>query len=241
MANTSSLAGQTVLVVGGSKNIGLAICRRAAQAGASVVIAGRNAASAAAAAADLPGATGIRLDLDDESTIVAAAESMSVIDHVVITSAAHHNVAVADVQKAGILGAFQAKVVGPLLVAKHFAPKMPAGGSFLLFSGIAAWKPSAPYSVMAITNGAVQFTASSLAKELAPIRVNAISPGIIDSGAWDAMPVEQRQSFFAQSSDGALAGRVGTLTDIVDAAMWLFTAGFVTGETVHVEGGARYV
>ena len=224
MASTSSLAGQTVLVIGGTKNIGLAICRRAAQAGASVVIAGRNAASAAAAAADLPGATGIRLDLDDESTIVAAAESMS-----------------ADVQKDGILGAFQAKVVGPLLVAKHFAPRMPAGGSFLLFSGIAAWKPAAPYSVMAIANGAVQFTASSLAKELAPIRVNAISPGIIDSGAWDAMPTKQRQSFFAQSSDGALAGRVGTLTDIVDAAMWLFTAGFVSGETVHVEGGARYV
>lgn len=66
-----------------------------------------------------------------------------------------------------IVDAFQAKVIGPLLVAKHLPPKMVAGGSMVLFFGVAAWRPAAPYSVMAITNGAVQFTASALARELA--------------------------------------------------------------------------
>ena len=139
-----------------------------------------------------------------------------------------------------IVDAFQAKVIGPLLVAKHLTPKMAADGSLVLFSGVAAWRPAAPYSVMAITNGAVQFTTSALAKELAPIRVNAVSPGIIDSGTYDRMPADERESFFAQSARSTLAGRVGVLDDITEAVMWLLTAQFVSGETIHVEGGARH-
>lgn len=144
MVDTDSLAGQTVVVIGGTRNIGLEIARRAADAGASVVITGRDSASAEAAAADLPAATGIALDLDDEASIAAAAASIPAIDHVVITAAAHHNAAVTELEKDKIFGAFQAKVVGPLLVAKHFAPKMSAGGSMVLFSGVVAWRPSAP-------------------------------------------------------------------------------------------------
>lgn len=239
--NTQSLIGQTVLVIGGAKNIGYAVARRAAVEGASVVIAARVGASAEAAAADMPGTTGIGVNLDDEATVAEAAESIPKVDHVVITAAAHHNAAVTDLEQDRMLKAFQAKVIGPLLVAKHFAPRMADGGSLVLFSGIAAWRPAAPYSVMAITNGAVQFTASALAKELAPIRVNAVSPGIVDSGTYDQMPADQRESFFAQSASGTLAGRVGRLDDITDAVMWLLTAQFVSGETIHVEGGARHV
>lgn len=238
--DTQSLTGQTVLVIGGTRNIGLGVARRAASQGASVVIAGRDRTLAEAAAADLPRATGIELDLDDEATVAAAAATLPAMNHVVVTAAAHHNAAVADLEQDRIVTAFQAKVIGPLLVAKHFAPTMAANGSLVLFSGIAAWRPSAPYSVMAITNGTVQFAASALAKELAPIRVNAVSPGIVDSGTYDEMPIEQRESFFDESARGTLAGRIGTLDDVTDAVMWLLQAGFVSGETIHVEGGARH-
>lgn len=235
-----SLTGKTVMVIGGTKNIGYAIARRVATAGASVIIAGRDHASAEAAATELPDATIVRLDLDDEATIAEAAASIPTIDHIVVTAAAHHNAAVTDLEQDRIVGAFQAKVIGPLLVAKHLTPKMAADGSLVLFSGVAAWRPAAPYSVMAITNGAVQFTTSALAKELAPIRVNAVSPGIIDSGTYDRMPADERESFFAQSARSTLAGRVGVLDDITEAVMWLLTAQFVSGETIHVEGGARH-
>ena len=132
-----------------------------------MIIAGRDHAAVEAAAAELPDATGIVLDLDDEATIAEAATSIPTIDHVIITAAAHHNAAVTDLEQDRIVDAFQAKVIGPLLVAKHLPPTMVAGGSMVLFSGVAAWRPAAPYSVMAITNGAVQFTASALARELA--------------------------------------------------------------------------
>ena len=73
------------------------------------------------------------------------------------------------------------------MLAKHFSPQINSGGSFVLFSGVNAFKVNVGYLGVAITNGAVDFLARSLAVELAPIRVNAISPGVIDTGAWDTL------------------------------------------------------
>ncbi|SIR65002.1 SDR family oxidoreductase [Williamsia sterculiae] len=239
--NEDALAGTTVLVVGGAKNIGREIARRSADAGAKVVVGARSMESANDAAAQIDNARGIAIDVTDEASIAAAAAELRSVDHVVVTAAAHHNVPVAELEHDKVVTAFEAKVIGPLLLAKHFAPIMPATGSFLLFSGVAAWKPSAGLSIMGITNGAVSFAASNLAVELAPIRVNAISPGIIDSGTWDSMPADDRKAFFDGVAEGNPVRRTGTLDDIADAALWLLSAGFVSGETVHVEGGARQV
>ena len=232
------LDGSTVLVIGGAKNLGLAIARRAADLGADVVIGARDAKAAARAATSLGGeARSVAVDVTDEATIRDAASQVGPVDHVLVTAAAHHNVAVADLDHDATVRAFQAKVIGPMLIAKHFAPTMPATGSITLFSGVAAWKPARGLSVMGITNGAVAHAARHLAADLAPIRVNAISPGIVDSGTWDARP--DRDDFFSSVADGLPVGRVGTSEDIVDAALWVMTAGFVSGETIHVEGGAR--
>lgn len=229
----TDLTGQSVLVIGGGKNLGLALARKAADLGATVTIGVRSAQDVADTVGDefriVP------LDITDEDSIAAAATELGSVDHIVSTAAAHHNVAVADLDKAATVTAFDAKVIGPLLVAKHFD----VSGSIVLFSGVAAWQPSPGYAVMGITNGAVAFAVSQLAKELAPVRVNAVSPGIIDSGTYDAMPAAEREAFFAGVAEGNLAGRVGSTEDIVDAVAWLWGAGFVSGETIHVEGGAR--
>ena len=235
----STLTDATVLVIGGTKNLGYAIAERAAARGAHVVIGGRDLDEAKQAATRLGTARAIAIDVTDETSIAAAAAELGAVDHVITTAAAHHNVPITDLEHDKIVTAFEAKVIGPMLLAKHFGSIMPATGSIILFSGVAAWKPADGYSVMGITNGAASFAAQHLAKELAPLRVNAISPGIIDSGTWDAMPADDRTAFFDGVAEGNLAGRVGAITDIVDAAEWLLTAGFVSGETIHVEGGAR--
>ncbi|MGU3291704.1 SDR family oxidoreductase [Williamsia sp. M5A3_1d] len=236
---SDELTGATILVVGGAKNLGLAIATRAAELGAHAVIGARDGDAAAKAASSLAGARGIAIDVTDEASITAAAAELGAVDHIVSLAAAHHNVPVADLDHDATVTAFEAKVIGPLLLAKHFAPTMPPTGSIILFSGVAAWKPSPGKAIMGITNGAVSFTASHLAKELAPIRVNAISPGIVDSGQWDGMPDADRTALFEGVAGSVPAGRVGATADIVDAATWLLTAGFVSGETIHVEGGAR--
>lgn len=235
-----TLAGQRVLVVGGARHLGEAIARRATEAGAEVVIGARDLDRAAALAATLPGASAAHVDVSDEATIAAAAATLGHVDHVVVTAAAHHNVPVAQLQHDRVLAAFEAKVVGPMLLAKHLAPLMPPTGSFLLFSGVAAWKPAAGYTVMGVTNGAVQFLAAHLAAELAPIRVNAISPGIVDSGTWDGLGADGKRSLLEQAAASTLVGRTGVSADVADAAVWLLGAGFVSGETIHVEGGARH-
>lgn len=236
---STELTGQRILVIGGSKYLGEAVVRKAAAAGAVPVIGARDLEHASALANALPGATAIHIDLIDETTIAAAADKLGPIDHIVITASAHHNVPVTELEHDKIVTAFEAKVFGPLLVAKHFAKTLPPHGSIVLFSGVAAWNPSAPYTIMGVSNGAVAFLATHLATELAPIRVNAISPGIIDSGTWDGLGAEAKQGLLAGAAASNLAGRAGSTDDIADAVVWLLGAGFVSGETIHVEGGAR--
>ncbi|CAL8971679.1 3-oxoacyl-[acyl-carrier-protein] reductase FabG [Cellulomonas sp. T2.31MG-18] len=240
LAGQRLLAGQSVLVVGGGRHLGAAVARAAAAAGAGVVIGARDVQRAAAVAAGLPGARAIRLDVADEETVAAAAAELGGVDHVVVTAAAHHNVPVAQLEHDRVVAALEAKVVGPMLLAKHLAPTMPSTGSFVLFSGVAAWAPAAGYTVMGITNGAVSFLARHLAKELAPIRVNAISPGIVDSGTWDELGPDGKRGLLEAAAASNLAGRAGTSDDVVEAVLWLLGAGFVSGETIHVEGGARH-
>lgn len=234
----TDLTGKRVLVVGGARAIGLAVANAAAAAGATVIVGARDLDRARAAADGIPGAEAVRIDVTDESSIVAALAAVGAIDHIVVTASAHHNVPVSKLEHDATVAAFEAKVIGPLLLAKHAADRLARDGSLVLFSGVAAWNPSPGYAVMGITNGAVSFAVQHLAKELAPIRVNAISPGIIDSGSWDGMG-EAKASFLDGAAQSNLAGRAGVNADIADAVLWLLGAGFVSGETIHVEGGAR--
>jgi len=115
---------------------------------------------------------------------------------------------------------------------------MRSGGSLLLFSGIAAWAPAAGLTVMATANGAVSFLAAALAVELAPLRVNALSPGIVDSGAYDSLDTD-KGTFFKEVAAANPAGRVGQPADIASAALLAMVNPFITGTTLHVDGGGR--
>jgi len=232
------LSGQRVLVVGGARDLGLAVARAVTEAGATAIIGARDAGRATAAAAGLARAEAVTIDVGDEASIADALDQVGTVDHVVVTASAHHNVPVTELDHDRTVAAFEAKVVGPLLVAKHAASRLPAHGSIVLFSGVAAWHPAPGYTVMGITNGAVAFAVQHLAAELAPVRVNAVSPGIVDSGSWDRLG-NGKDAFLAGAADGTLVGRTGTNDDVTDAVVWLLGAGFVSGETIHVEGGAR--
>ena len=233
------LTGERVLVAGGSRALGLAIAEAAAGAGATAIIGARDLDRARQAAATIAGAESVQIDITDEHSIAAAIAAVGPVDHVVATAAAHHSVPITEIDRDRTEAAFTAKVIGPLLLVKHVAPVLPPTGSIVLFSGVIGWKPSPGKALTGITNGAVSFAATHLARELAPIRVNAISPGIVDSGAWDRLG-EGKAAFLNGAAAGTLAGRTGVNGDIADAVVWLLGAGFVSGETVHVEGGARH-
>jgi NAD(P)-dependent dehydrogenase (short-subunit alcohol dehydrogenase family) len=190
---SASLRDRTVLVIGRGSGIACAVALSIRDAGGKVVVAGRDK-DALTAAYDDPGITAEQVDLTDETSIAALAERLGRVDHVVSTASARARGAVGDLSHDTVLMSFNVKVVGPIFLAKHFAPRMPEDGSFVFFSGASARKPATGMLAVGATNGAVDVVTRTLAVELAPIRVNAISPGTIDTGAYDALGEQRKRT-----------------------------------------------
>jgi NAD(P)-dependent dehydrogenase (short-subunit alcohol dehydrogenase family) len=240
VTSTDAFDAKRILVVGGARAIGAEIASRLDAAGAEVLVAARDLDRAASFAQSLKHASAVRVDVLDETSVAAAAERAGELDHVASVASAHHDVPVTALEYDKMVSAFGTKVFGPLLLAKHFAPRLRPGGSLLFFSGIVGWRPKAAMVVKGIANGALACAATHLAVELAPIRVNVIAPGIVDSGTWDRLSDERKQALLTGAAADGLVGRHGELADVAGAALWLLAAGYVTGETIHVDGGARH-
>jgi NAD(P)-dependent dehydrogenase (short-subunit alcohol dehydrogenase family) len=234
---TGSLKGQTVLVIGRGSGLARAIALAALDAGARVVAAGRDQEKLSAAYADEPGISTETVDVTDEASIAALGERLGTIDHVVSTASARARGHLADLDRDAVRLSFDTKVIGPLMLAKHLAPRMSKDGSFVIFSGVAATKIAVGTMAVAITNAAADTLARSLALELAPIRVNAISPGVIDTGAWDDFGERGKADYFAGISARNPAGRIGTPDEIVQGVLFALTNTFLTGQTLHIDGG----
>ncbi|MEV4537734.1 SDR family oxidoreductase [Asanoa sp. NPDC049518] len=236
----STLRDRTVLVVGRGSGIARATTLAARAAGADVIVASRDAA-ALDQAYDDPGITAESVDLTDESSVEALAERLGHVDHVVSTASARARGTVDALKPDVVIASLNTKVVGPILLAKHFAPRMPRDGSFVLFSGATADKPTVGMLAVAATNGAVDAVARSLSVELAPIRVNSISPGTIDTGAYDALGDQKKAELYEQRRTHVPAHRVGTSDDVADAVVFALTNTFLTGVSLHVDGGETLV
>ncbi len=231
-----SLQDRCVVVVGRGGGIARAITVLARSEGARVVVAGRDEAVLAAEYDD-DGVTAETVDVTDDASIAAFADRVGPVDHLVSTVSARARGKLADLDRAKLQLSFDTKVIGPAMLAKHFAPLLNEGGSIVLFSGVNAFKVNVGYLGVAITNGAVDFLTRSLAVELAPIRVNAVSPGVIDTGAWDSLGEDGKRDYFAHVSATNPAGRIGTVDDVAEAVLFALTNTFLTGVTLKVDGG----
>jgi NAD(P)-dependent dehydrogenase (short-subunit alcohol dehydrogenase family) len=220
-----------IVIIGAGSRIGRHLAL--ANAEHDLVLAGPDPVKLKATAAELPGDPRTQqVDLSDEDSIAALAAGVGAFDHLVSTAAMPANGPVATLDLAAVRRAFAAKVIGPLMLAKHLAPQ--ARNSFTFFSGVAAWRPARDRVVMATTNGALAFLVEALAVELAPLRVNAVSPGIVDSGAWDGLG-DGKGELLRRNP----LGRVGTPDDVARAVGYAMANPFVTGTVLHVDGGGR--
>jgi NAD(P)-dependent dehydrogenase (short-subunit alcohol dehydrogenase family) len=233
---TDALRGKTVLVVGRGSGIARAVTLMARTEGADVVVAGRNR-DALTSAYDDPAIRAERVDITDDTSIATLARRLGAVDHLVSTASARARGKLAELERTDLRLSFDTKVIGPAMLAKHFAPQMNPDGSIVLFAGVNAFKVSVGYLGVAITNGAVDFLTRSLAVELAPIRVNAISPGVIDTGAWDAMGADGKRAYFDRVSSANPVGRIGTIQDIAEAVLFAMTNTFMTGTMLKIDGG----
>lgn len=133
------------------------------------------------------------------------------------------------------------KVVAPLLLAKHGMSRLAAAGSITFTSGIAAYRPAPKGSVVAAINGAIESLVYALAVELAPIRVNAVSPGWVDTPIWDSVAGEGKAAALDAMAKRLPVGRIGQAGDIAQAIESVMRNGFISGTVVHVDGGQRLV
>jgi NAD(P)-dependent dehydrogenase (short-subunit alcohol dehydrogenase family) len=238
MANT--LQDKTILVVGRGSGIARAVTLLARSEGARVIVAGRDPVELASSYDD-GGISAETLDITDDASIAALADRVGRLDHVVSTASARARGKLPELQRENLLQSFDTKVLGPTMLAKHLAAQINPGGSFVLFSGVHAFKHNVGYLGVGITNGAVDFLTRWLAVELAPIRVNAISPGVIDTGAWDAMGEDGKREYFEHIAANNPTRRIGTPDDIAAAVLFAMTNTFMTGMTLKVDGGEPLV
>jgi NAD(P)-dependent dehydrogenase (short-subunit alcohol dehydrogenase family) len=233
-----TLESKVVVVLGGSSGMGLATAKAAAAEGAQVVITGRSQEKLTAANAQLPaGSRSAALDVADEAGTRSLFDQLGQVDHLFVTAGLVTLGAglAADTEK--LRPAMDTRFWGALYAAKYGAAKMKDGGSITFMSGVSAWRPRPGGSVGAASCGAVEAFARSLAIELAPIRVNTIQPGFIDTPLIDELAGERKRDLIAMQSARLPVKRIGTPEDIADAVLFLMKNGFVTGITLTVDGG----
>jgi len=243
---TGEIRNSRILIVGGSSGMGLALARRSLAGGAEVVIAGRSEEKLVRAREDLrnPAALHtITVDITEESQVADLFKRFEAFDHIVSTAAEISGAyeLLPSINLHAVQRVVESKLYGPLLLAKHGAPTLAAEGSITFTSGIAAYRPSARGSAVAAVNAALEGLVRALAVELAPIRVNAVSPGWVDTPIWAFVAGEGKDETLNAMAERLPVGRVGKPDDIADAISFLMGNGFTTGTILHVEGGHRLV
>jgi NAD(P)-dependent dehydrogenase (short-subunit alcohol dehydrogenase family) len=178
----------------------------------------------------------VGLDVGDEMGTRALFSELGPVDHVFITAGAVLFDPKLAPDAASVRPALDTRFWGAFNAAKFAAANMSTGGSITFTSGTAAMRPIRGASVAGASCGAVEAFARSLAVDLAPIRVNTIQPGLIDTPFLDTLG-ERRSAIIAEYSRRLPVGRVGRTEDVADAVLFLMKNGFVTGITLTVDGG----
>ncbi|MFG2628067.1 SDR family oxidoreductase [Streptomyces sp. NPDC048473] len=233
---------RTALVVGGTSGIGLASARLLHRRGTTVHIAGRSKSRLDEVAATDPELIGHRADAANADEIGALVESIGTIDWLVLTLSGSDGIGpIADLDLEVLRGAFDAKFWAHLTTVKAALPHLAEDGSITLLGAITARAGLPGTSGVAAINGAVESLVKPLATELAPIRVNAVSPGVVDTPWWNGMSEEAKQAYFAQVAAVLPARRVGTAEDIAEVVVLAATNANTTGTVIESDGGARLV
>ena len=238
MTSARTLDGQRVVVIGGTSGIGRAVAEAALADGATVVVASSNGANVEAAAARLgAGASGAVVDVKDEASIAAFFEGHGALDHLVYTAGDWGpHLMPGPIQALDIAATQEGLKVrfwGALLAVKHAASRLSANGSITLTSGVLVHRPPKGQPLVAAFGGAVEHLARGLAVDLAPIRVNAVCPGLVLTDTLAQAPAEM----IGQMTGRTLLARPASLDEAVQAYLYAMRGGYTTGQVLIVDGG----
>ncbi|MCP5367470.1 MAG: SDR family oxidoreductase [Hyphomicrobiales bacterium] len=237
-----ALHGRTVLVIGGSAGIGLAVAQAAAAQGARVHIAARDRGRLARAAEQIGAAGHHAADVTDDAARAALFDSVGPIDHLAVTS--HLSSTRLGVHTAmdrmpldGARKFMEHKFWSQYAAAQAALDHLSADGSIVLTSGVASRRPLAEHTVIAATNAAVEAMARQLCAEIAPRRINVVAPGLTDTRTYDHLSPESREAFFAKVRGLVPVARVATPADIARAYLFAMESDYLSGAVIDMDGG----
>jgi NAD(P)-dependent dehydrogenase (short-subunit alcohol dehydrogenase family) len=243
MKQAMDLRNKRVVVLGGSSGIGFAVAEQASAQGAEIVIVSSNPERVQKAVESLEGnAQGHTVDLSDESAIENFFAKLGAFDHLVFTAGDGlrlNDLAATDLQQAR--QAFELRYWAALAAVKYGSKSIRTGGSIVLTTGVAGQRPRKGWVIAASVCGTIEALTRALAIELAPIRVNAVSPGVVRTNLWQSMAEPERERLYESVGKTLPVGRVGEAHDLAQAYLFLMQEGFSTGQTLVVDGGTVLV
>ncbi|SDY05494.1 NAD(P)-dependent dehydrogenase, short-chain alcohol dehydrogenase family [Amycolatopsis xylanica] len=227
-----------MIVLGGTSGIGLATAIAAAGRGAEVTVVSSRQSSVDKALAALPGATGRVTDLGDPASVRALFEDLGEIDHLVYTAGEPLELMpMASLDLDAARDFFSIRYFGVLSAVRSARVRE----SITLTTGVAKDRPGPGWAVAASICGAMESLTKALAVELAPVRVNAVSPGVVRSPLWSRLSDDDREQLYRATAAQLPAGRVGEVEDVAEAFLFCMTQAFATGTVVTVDGGTVLV
>jgi NAD(P)-dependent dehydrogenase (short-subunit alcohol dehydrogenase family) len=237
-----TLVESRVLVVGGSSGIGLAVAQAASGAGAHVLIASRSSQKLEKAKSQMDcDVQAWPMDFSQEKSVIEFFRNVDSLDHLVVTASEELVGPFLELDPNIARRQFDSKYWVQYYAAKYGVPKLTDRGSITLFSGAASARLRPGYSSLASVNGAIEALGRALAVELAPKRVNVVSPSIIDTPVHTRLPDNERDAFFDSVADSLPVDRIGTPEDVAQSVLYCMSNGYTTGTVLHVDGGRRLV
>ena len=232
---------QKVIIIGGTSGMGLATAKAAAAADAAVVITGRDQSKLDNALGELPrSASGEVVDATVEKEMRDFFRRSEPFDHLVLAVSGREGAGPFEsLGIATLKRAFDGKFWAQFMAAQMALTKLHKNGSIVFITAASARTSIPGTAGLAAINGALEAMIPTLALELKPIRVNAVSPGVVKTPWWDTLPSEQREAVFAQTAQTLPVGRIGTPEDIAEVIIMLLQNGFVTGTVIECDGGIR--
>lgn len=219
--------------------MGLAVAKMMYELDHEIVIASRSKEKLEHAKKAIGKVTAHTLDVTNEKEVAKFFTKIKAFDHLVISAADFVPGPFLKQKTEEAKRFFDSKFWGQYIAAKYGAPKIRKGGSITFFCGVAGQKPMPDFAAGCAINAAIEGLTRSLALDLRPIRVNAVSPGTIVTPAWDGMPKKERLAIFKETGEKLPVGRVGQSEDVAKAVRYLIECGFATGSIVYVDGGDR--
>jgi NAD(P)-dependent dehydrogenase (short-subunit alcohol dehydrogenase family) len=239
---TQNLKNKNVIIIGGSSGIGLSVATLAHQVGAHVIITSRNAGRAAATATTL-GSTvkGVSVNVDDEASVNNFFKAIDSVDHIYIAAGGTKLGNVTDGLLEENMQSFNTRLLGSLRVVRAAADKIKPNGSVVFTGGVSTDRPITGAWVSGLGTASAEQLARVLVMELPNIRFNAVAPGYTDTPMWDGIMGSNKQVALASVAEKLPVRKIASPEEVASAVIFLMSNASITGEVIHVDGGARLI